>query len=281
MDLVFASDLHGSLKQYEKLFSLVKKTQPDALLLGGDLLPHYLEKYSMEEFISEVLFEKIKTIKETKPEMEILVILGNDDPRTYEQLFLEAEKQKLIQYIHKKTVKLHNFFVTGYSYVPPTPFQLKDWERYDVSRFVDVGAIAPESGIHTVEPPENILHHSIKEDLQDLVKNADPKKTIFLFHTPPYNTVLDRAALDGQYVNHAPLDVHIGSIAILRFIKKYQPFLTLHGHVHESTQLTGSWKQKIGNTICMNAAHDGPELSVISIDTKHPESAKRTIHQVG
>ena len=42
------------------------------------------------------------------------------------------------------------FQVYGYSFVPPTPFQLKDWERYDVSRFVDPGCVSPEEGMRTI-----------------------------------------------------------------------------------------------------------------------------------
>lgn len=279
MNLLFASDVHGSEKRYKKLFKVIEGKSPDAVLLGGDLLPHALKEYSMQEYIQTHIFEKIRAAKKIT-KTEFFIIFGNDDPRIFEKMFIEESERGLIHYIHKKSVKLHDFFITGYSYVPPTPFQLKDWERYDVSRFVDVGAIPPESGIHTIDPPEEISYHTIKDDLEELAKKSDPQKTIFLFHAPPYKTFLDRAALDGHFVDHAPVDVHIGSIAILRFIEKYQPFITLHGHVHESTQLTGFWQQKIGNTFCMNAAHDGAELSVITIDTKNPKTARREIFSV-
>ena len=41
-------------------------------------------------------------------------------------------------------------------------------------------------------------------------------------------------------------------MAVLGFIKRKQPLLTLHGHIHESPDVSGSWKQKIGRTISMN-----------------------------
>ena len=72
-----------------------------------------------------------------------------------------------------------------------------------------------------------------------------------------------------------PFDVHVGSIAIKRFIEEKQPLLTLHGHIHESTRLTGQWLQFIGRTISLNAAHDGPELSVIKFDLEEPKNARR------
>ena len=78
-------------------------------------------------------------------------------------------------------------------------------------------------------------------------------------------------------VDHAPVDVHIGSIAIRRFIEERRPFLTLHGHAHESARLTGSWRERIGDTWCFNAAHDGPELAVVSFPLDDPEAAERTL----
>ena len=42
-----------------------------------------------------------------------------------------------------------------------------------------------------------------------------------------------------------------------------RPLITLHGHVHESTRLTGSWRQQLGSTLCFSAAHDGPELALV------------------
>ena len=78
-------------------------------------------------------------------------------------------------------------------------------------------------------------------------------------------------------IDHAPVDVHIGSIAIKRFIKKEQPLITLHGHAHESTRLTGFWKERFGKTISFNASHDGPELSVIRFNTDNLDNATRSL----
>ena len=78
----------------------------------------------------------------------------------------------------------------------------------------------------------------------------------------------------------APVDVHVGSIAIQRFIMTKQPFLTLHGHVHESVRLTGQWKQKFGKTYSFSAAHDGPELAIVRFDTNNLEKATRELIDV-
>jgi len=84
--------------------------------------------------------------------------------------------------------------------------------------------------------------------------------------------------LDGKRVEHVPLDVHVGSIAIQRFIAGRQPLVTLHGHVHDSARLTGSWRDTIGRTHLFSAAHDGPELALVRFDPDVPENATRDLY---
>jgi Icc-related predicted phosphoesterase len=155
---------------------------------------------------------------------------------------------------------------------------LKDWERYDVSRYVDPGCYPPEEGWHT-RPVERAVGSppTIQRELAEMVGETDLGEAILLVHVPPYASKLDRAALDGKAVDHAPLDVHVGSIAVRRLIEARQPLLTLHGHVHESARLTGSWRDRIGRTVCLSAAHDGPELAVVRFDPAHPEAATREL----
>ena len=283
MDCLFISDAHGKINRLKKFFKICEKEKPDLVFIGGDILPNqFAFKSSIDDFLKKEFFLKIKKIRKiTGEKTRFILILGNDDPRVFEKIFLEADKKGIIYYIHNKTIKFDSFFVSGYAYVPPTPFQLKDWEKYDVSRFVDVGTVSPESGIRTVVINEDKIRLStISEDLEMLSENAPVEKTIFLFHSPPYNSYLDRTKLDGKKVDQAPLDVHVGSIAIQRFIDKKQPLLTLHGHVHESARLTGYWKQKFGRTFSYSAAHDGPELALIRFDTNDLENASREIIDV-
>lgn len=274
---IFVSDIHGNIKKYEKLFKIILKEKPDAVFLGGDLLPNpFSAKLEINQFINSEIILPIK--KEKGKKIRFFLILGNDDPRVFEKKFLDADKKHIIDYVHNKTVNFGDFFVSGYAYVPPTPFQLKDWEKYDVSRYVDVGAVSPESGIRTIKIHEDHIRYStIADDLEKLSERSPVAKTIFLFHSPPYNSHLDRAYLDSKKVDHAPVDFHVGSIAIQRFINKKQPFLTLHGHVHESSRLTGNWKQKFGNTYSFSAAHDGPELALVKFDTDNLENASREL----
>ncbi len=236
----------------------------------------------MEEFIETIILAEIKNIQSASDKKtRFFLIMGNDDPRMYEHVFIAAEKAGIIDYIHQKTVSYKKTFVTGYSYIPPTPFQLKDWERYDVSQYVDVGAISPEQGRRTIPvPADEIKYSTIAEDLEKLSIQSPAKKTIYLFHSPPYHSCLDRADIQEKKVDHVPLDVHVGSIAIQRFIKTHQPLLTLHGHVHESAQITGCWKEKIERTYSFTAAYHGPELAIVRFDTNHLENATRELIDV-
>lgn len=280
MKCFFTSDLHGDAKKYYTLFSYIKNEQPDAVFIGGDLLPiHAKGTEYISSFVQTNIIDKISILQKTYDlSTRFFLIMGNDDPFIYEQLFIEADRRGIIEYMHNRTVPFWNLFITGYNFIPPTPFQLKDWERYDISYYVDLGTIPLEQGKFTkdITIPE-LKERTIKEDLQKLANNAPIEKTIFLFHAPPYKTLLDRAALDGKMIDHAPVDVHIGSIAIKRFIEKQQPLITLHGHVHETTRITGSWKQQIGRTYLFSGAHDGSELSLVRFDTHQLNRAKREL----
>lgn len=255
------------------------------MLLGGDLLPNGWLRGSASsstpaDFIEGFLapgFESLR--KELGGDYpRVLLILGNDDARVEEDAILQIAQRGTWEYIHGRQVVVDEIPVYGYAYVPPTPFQLKDWERYDVSRFVDPGCVPPDEGYRTVSRPEaEVRGATIQKDLRKLVGESDLDSAVFLFHSPPYMSKLDRAALDGKMVDYAPLDVHVGSIAIQRFIKKQQPAVTLHGHVHESARLTGSWSDRIGSTVCLSAAHDGPELALVQFDPKHADQADRRL----
>jgi Icc-related predicted phosphoesterase len=279
----FVTDLHGQISRYEKLFALIASERPEAVFLGGDLLPRAsfrLTDAQEDEFILEYLILSFDRLRQELGSSypAVFVIEGNDDPKVFEGGLLEAETKGLLCYLHQRKASLGKFRLFGYACVPPTPFSLKDWERYDVSRYVDPGCTSPEEGRRSIPvDPSEVKWGTIENDLEALVSDDVLDSAIFLMHTPPYDTLLDRAALDGKQHEHVPLDVHIGSIAVRRFIEKRQPLVTLHGHVHESARITGEWKIQIGRTTCINAAHDGPELALVRFDPECPDKASREL----
>jgi Icc-related predicted phosphoesterase len=277
---LFASDLHGSEGRYAALFQRLAAEAPAAVFLGGDLLPGLAPARAAADFLGDVLAAGFRGVRRALGSRypRVFLILGNDDPRCHERTLRRMGADGLWSYAHGRRLEWSPWTVYGYACVPPTPFRLKDWERYDVSRFVDVGAVSPEEGARTVKvAPERIRWGTIQRDLERLTGRRRMARAIVLFHAPPYATALDRAALDGRAVDGVPLDPHVGSIAVRRFIEARQPRVTLHGHVHESARLTGSWRDRLGTTHAFSAAHDGPELALVRFDPERPEEAEREL----
>ncbi len=281
----FVSDLHGRIERYERLFERIALEQPRAVFLGGDLLPSGLMEISTfdishSDFINDRMARPLARLRDEMQDRypDVFVILGNDDGRFSESAMLDVATRGIWHYVHNRVMPFGDFTVYGYACVPPTPFLLKDWERYDVSRYVDPGCLHPTAGRHSVPLSDfELKYGTIKRDLEQLVGDDPLDRAIMLFHSPPHQTKLDRAALDGKTVDHAPVDVHVGSIAIRRLIESHQPLLTLHGHVHESAGITGAWLDKIGATVCLSAAHDGDELALVRFDPTNPEQAEREL----
>ncbi|RPI16328.1 MAG: hypothetical protein EHM58_12170 [Ignavibacteriae bacterium] len=281
----FVSDLHGHTERYEKLFNKITAETPDIVLIGGDIFPSALASIKTAEkvyksFTYDFLFPKLDELKSALNDKypHFLLILGNDDGKFEEPEIIKAGEKGLYEYIHNKKTEIGKFSFYGYSYVPPTPFHLKDWERYDVSRYIDPGCVPLEEGFYSVPTEENVkLYKTIKDDLNELTGDKELSQSIFLFHSPPYNTNLDFANLYGKFVEGVQPDCHVGSIAIRKFIEERQPLLTLHGHIHESPRLTGSWRDKIGNTNCYSAAHDGNELAIVKFNLNEPGKVLREL----
>ncbi len=278
MNSIHVSDLHGNRDKYQKLSRYIQQNLPEAVFITGDLLPNFYVTEPEEfvlSFLKPLLSELKVNLKDNYP--AIFVITGNDDPAAACGLIYELDTRGLLTFLNNKTVDFKDYKIFGYPYVPPTPFQLKDWEKYDVSRYVPRGALSPEEGYRTVEIPLNIIQHSIiKDDLSEIsIGLLNANKVIGLFHTPPINSNLDK--LIGNNINGQKEAVSAGSFAVRRFIENTKPFITLHGHLHESTDLSSSWKDKIRDTYCFNAAHAGGELAVIEFDTDEPGNAIREL----
>src|SRR6185312_5920394 len=91
------------------------------------------------------------------------------------------------------------------------------------------------------------------ERIAAMMDRVEPgRSSVVNFHNPPYGSGLDTAPeLDANLkpVLHGgrPSFVPVGSRAVRDAIKRYQPSVGLHGHIHESRGA-----QKIGRTLCLN-----------------------------
>jgi Icc-related predicted phosphoesterase len=281
----FASDLHGSAARYRTLWTRALQERPAAIFLGGDLLPPgYLhgaqsddhEGDFLEDFLAEGFLGLRSALGDQAP--RVLLVPGNDDPAAAMPAFERAAKRGAWEPIHLRKLELAGRPIYGYGCVPPTPFALKDCERYDVSRYVGPGAVSPEDGWRSVPMERHLVRfHTIHRDLDHLTGVDELAEAVMLFHTPPHDTDLDHAGLEGRTVSHVQLDSHVGSVAVRRLIERRQPWLTLHGHVHGSWRRTGAWKQRLGRTTMLSAAHDGPQLALVRLDLDRPWDAEREL----
>lgn len=278
-ECLFATDLHGRIDRYEKLFEAIEELRPSMVFLGGDLLPHHL-RHGGGDFIHDVIATGLDRLAAGMGASypDVFAILGNDDPRIEEDRARRLDERSLWHYMHDRCIENGEYLVIGYSVVPPTPFLNKDWEKYDVSRYVPPGSVSPEDGFRSVPVDlRTIRFGTIEKDLHDLAPAEDLARAILLIHTPPHETNLDRIGNDGRMIDHVPLDLHVGSIAVRRFIERRQPLVSLHGHIHESTRLTGHWRDRIGDTHLFSAAHDGPELCLVRFSPTDLDSAERIL----
>ncbi len=271
----FVSDLHGSVARYRALWDRARAERPAAILLGGDLLPGGLLHGArqagyrgdfIEDFMAGGFLELRHALGAAAP--KVLLVLGNDDPAASVPAFERAAARGAWEHVHFERVEIEGRPVYGYACVPPTPFALKDWERYDVSRYVNPMAVSPEDGWRSVPiPPHQLRSRTIQRELDELTGVADLSRAVILLHTPPHDTDLDHAGRAG----------HVGSIAVRRLIQGRQPWLTLHGHVHGSWRRTGAWKQRLGRTTMISAAHGGMELALVRLDLNEPWNAQREL----
>jgi len=244
--VVYASDLHGNRAAYEKLFSL----DADAVLLGGDLLPYPLKRGGdllglQRDFVEGFLAAKMAT----RP---CYWIPGNDDWAAVLGPIEEAGRP-----LHGRVLPfLDGLSIAGYACVPITPFGMKDFDRIDSPGWEPPQAPqrclwSGPAGIEPVPLQAVASRPSIEADLEALAGLSDPAKTIYVVHTPPYATTLDR--MHGQ--------IPIGSRALRRFIDRRQPPLTLHGHIHESPGI-----EKLGRTVSVNPGDSMTRLRALRID---------------
>ncbi len=281
---LFVSDLHGKVHRYEKLFKAIREEKPGALFIGGDILPSsvlhsFRAGENKPDFITDYLAPKFQELKKElgNDYPSIFIIMGNDDPRIEEETLKEFDKKGLWNYIHGKVVEFGSYQILGYSYVPPTPFLLKDWERYDIDESLQPGCVAPPEGFRTFQPDADHDKITIEEELSKLGKLLKKKKSIYLFHSPPYGSGLDKVAFDAASAVAGNPDPNVGSKAIAGFTKTTSPHITLHGHIHESSRLTGVWKEQNGSTVSMSAAYEGPGLAIIKFIASEPSSAERIL----
>jgi len=280
--LFFATDIHGSDICWIKFLNAGKFYEADVLILGGDMtgkavvpVVHqggstYKTTLLEQDFITTndaELQDMIKRVRsrgyypylttpdeiselEKNPEQvdhifkqEVLKIVqqwmdladkkldgtdlkvycspGNDDMDEVDEIVRSSRRVQLVEGLVTALDPHHEMITSGWSYRTP----------WDTHREEDEDQLA-------------VRYEAMASKLKD------PRNAVFNIHVPPHKSGLDEApeldkdlrpVLAGQSLKP------VGSTALRAAIEKYQPLLSLHGHIHEGRGAT-----RIGKTLCIN-----------------------------
>ncbi len=279
---MFATDLHGSETVWRKFLNTAKMFDLDALILSGDMTgklmvpiikmpdgryrahlldreyiltedeleefkkkvrmvsylpyvttPEEAERIGEDEEYREKLFEKLECEiveywlslipERVPPKCKVIISPGNDDKFAIDEVI---KKCPYVTFGEEDVVDLdgeHEVLCFGWTNY--TPFN----------------------------SPRECSEEELEEKLERTVAKVKNLRTaIFCIHCPPYDCMLDNAPMVDENLRIVVIGgkvqtVHAGSKAVRKIIEKYQPLLSLHGHIHESPGFV-----KIGRTECLN-----------------------------
>jgi uncharacterized protein len=278
----FVSDLHGSEICFRKFINAAKAYEADVIISGGDMTGKmvvplvqrengtYTARYQGSDMVlkadEEVLAQE-KIIRNSgfyPVRMTEQEVRGMDEAAV-EKLFAREMRKVVESWMRLAEERLGDsgikcFMMPGNDDMFDVD-EMLNGSSYVVNvdnKVVDIGPLQMVStGWANMTPwhcPRDVSEEELEERVEAMIsKLRDPRKSIFNLHCPPYNSTLDSAPeLDENLTPHLEVGgdmkmTPVGSIAIRRIIEKYQPFLSLHGHIHEGRGAT-----KIGRTLSMN-----------------------------
>jgi Icc-related predicted phosphoesterase len=249
----FTSDLHGQTGLYEQLLAATVTHSPRALIIGGDLSPHAPGVEGLRRqriFLQGFLVEFARRLRENAPGCELMLLMGNDDWAANTDC-LEEHHGTLWHHIHGRVVEVDDTRVAGLSWVPITPFSLKDWERWEDGEAESPmrldGFVSRGDAIEPVRFDPANRTPTIARALEELAELSVPAETIYVLHSPPRGTACDLIARDQ----------HVGSRAIRAFLERHRPPLSLSGHIHESPRVSGTFRDRLDGTVVVNPGQFG------------------------
>jgi len=147
------------------------------------------------------------------------VMPGNDDPQALEDCIRQGV---YVESCDEAVVEFDGYTMLSLGYSNRTP--------WDSPRELD----------------EDQLYQRI-HDLSEQV--PDMSRCVFNLHVPPYDSRLDTAAeLDENFkmvlIGKEPHMIPVGSTAVRQAIEEYQPLVSLHGHIHESSGIRRLGKRR-------------------------------------
>ncbi len=271
MRLLYVTDLHGHHAKYRKVLRLARDRNVDIVVNGGDMLPKSGDLHAVQaEFFDRFLDPHLGEYDAAG--IRYVALLGNDDLRVYDERFDEiCSRHPMAANLAQACLEVDDFDLIGMNWVVDYPFRLKDRCRMDTEDYrfgpqLGSALLSRPDGFEDVPdwPTQARSWPTIEEELDRLPSPRKPETAIYVIHMPPANLGLDVCGSgDG-----------VGSEAVHRFIERHQPLMTLHGHIHESPDVSGVWRARLGRTWCIQPGQMKP-LSCVLIEL--PEMAMERI----
>jgi Icc-related predicted phosphoesterase len=302
LKLFFATDLHGSETVFRKWLNAAKHYGADVLVMGGDLTGKMLVPIVQEHDGGFTARYDGGVVRVGTPE-EADALERNIRGRGYYTQRMTAEEKASIQTPEQvdRLFEQHigevltSWVATADERIDPGK-TLAFWmpgndDHMFVDQYVDrsqavrnadgkvvefEGFTMLSIGEANITPwncPRDVTEEELARKIDELAEQVpDMSKCIFNIHGPPWGSNLDLApeldedfkpTMEGGGLKMKP----VGSTAVLEAIRKHQPMLALHGHIHEC-----SAGVKIGRTLCINTGseyHEGVlRGSLVILDQK-------------
>ena len=130
------------------------------------------------------------------------------------------------------------------------------------------------------------------EVLESIVEQYDVSAESLRFQSPANPVRVDHYRYPGQPARHLQLSLIVADVSPL--ILRHRSTLAddrlgserlefhcirtaVYGHIHEAPRITGRWRDRIGRTVMLSAAHDGPELALVRFDLDDLDNATREL----
>lgn len=282
--IYFATDVHGSERCFRKFLAAARIYEADALVLGGDVAGKGLipivadngtqsatvrgehvtlpttERERLDAEINKLGFYPVQMEPDQIAELEA-------DPGAVDQLFREeivAQIQRWCDLAADRLAPEVRCIITPGNDDPiEIDAVLRDADRIECpeGELCELGPVLLASLGDVTPTPWNTDREYSEEELAEriaaIMDQVPPgQASVLNFHCPPYGSGLDTApeldeTLKPVVRGGRPSFVPVGSHAVREAIKRYEPVVGLHGHIHESRGA-----QKIGKTLCLNPGSD-------------------------
>jgi hypothetical protein len=182
----------------------------------------------------------------------------------FDDLFEKTcEQYPLVTNLAQRMVEIEGHEFVGMNWVVDYPFRLKDRCRKDTETYIfqqqyGGGLLSTPAGWKAIPnwPTYAASLPTLEDELKALPRPRNMSNAIYVIHMPPHGIGLDECWSG----------MRVGSVALARFLEENQPLFSLHGHIHESPQVSGKWRNSVGRTTCIQPGQ-GPEFTYVIIDT--------------